>query len=183
MAIITRAQAKLQLNIDSTDTSHDAELDFYCNALTPAIEEYKHEVIELREVREDVELHGRSRFRLWSVPVVDLVSVIDVVTGTVWDVATLRVNSSGVVRVLPGSVAPRGLCEVVYNAGYDDVPMNYQLGALIVLQDEWETQRGVGDVEGGVMDTAEERAIGRQFTPDSFRRARTVLGAPRPIVG
>jgi hypothetical protein len=183
MAIVTLEQAKLQLNIDPGDTSEDAELQAYCDALTPAIEDYKREVIVLRDVTEDLELCGRYRFRLWSAPVVSLTSLIDVVTGTVWDVTTMRAHSSGVVRVLPGSQAPRGLCEATYKAGYAHVPPNYTRGALVVLQHTWETQRGVGDVGGGVMDSAEERRYDPRYFFTFPRRALEWLGAPRPVVG
>lgn len=183
MSLVTVQQAKTQLGILASDTSDDAELQFYCDALTPAIEDYKHEIIELREITEDVELHGRHRFRLWSVPLVSLTSMVDVVTGVDWDVSTLRPNPSGVVRVLPGNAPPHGLFEVTYEAGYAEVPINYQLGALMVLQDTWESQRGAGGTVDGMVDVGEERAVGRQYTPEMFRRARNLLGAPRPLIG
>lgn len=181
MSIVTLAEAKNQLRIDPADTSDDAELQNYVDAITGVVEDYKKEIIEQREVREDLELCGRRRFRLWSVPVISLVSIATFDGATTWDVANMRVNAdTGLVRVLSGPPVS-GLVEAVYTAGYETVPDRYKRGALVILQHTWETQRGKGGpVRGGVIGPEE---VHPRFFYSVPRKALEWLGAPRPVVG
>lgn len=181
MSIVTLAEAKKQLRIDPSDTSDDDELQNYVDAITGVVEEYKHEVIEQRQVKEDLELCGRRRFRLWNVPVISLVSVATVDGSTTWDVANMRPDTStGLVRVLSGPPVS-GLVEVAYMAGYATVPDRYKRGALVILQHTWETQRGKGGpVRGGVIGPEE---VHPRFFYSIPRKALEWLGAPRPVVG
>ncbi|WP_406168887.1 head-tail connector protein [Streptomyces sp. NBC_00996] len=175
MAIITLEQAKAQLNIDATDTSDDAELQLYMDAVTGALEEYKHQVIEQREFTEDIRVTSIGSFRLFNTPVVSLTSVEAADGSQTWDVANLRAAPSGVVRVLSGLLVT-GLITVVYTAGPATVAANYQLAGLIVLQHLWETRRGrYGTVPGG----------GEAVIPAGYalpNRAIELLGVPTPVV-
>jgi hypothetical protein len=181
MSIVTLAEAKAQLRIDPADTADDAELQAYVDAITSVVEEYKHEIVEQRRISEDLDLCDRRRFRLWSAPVVSLVSVASVDGSTTWDVSNMRLDtSSGLVRVLSGP-AVSGLVEAVYLAGYATVPERYKRGALVILQHAWETQRGSsGPVRGGVIGAEE---IHPRFYYSIPRKALEWLGAPRPVVG
>lgn len=181
MSIVTLEQAKQQLGISLDDTSDDDELQGYVDGITGAIENYKREVIERREMSEDVELCGRNKFRLWYAPVASLTSLVDVASGYQWDVSKLKAYDSGLVRVLPGGQAPRGLVTATYDAGYDPVPANYVRGALVILQHTWETQRGVAGVESGVVGEEEVHDLRHFYTFP--RKAMEWLGSPRPVVG
>lgn len=183
MSIVTLAEAKAQLKIDPSDTRDDAEIQSYCDGITGAIERYKHEVIVQRTVHEDVERFrfGGRRFRLWSVPVISITSVTAVVGGTTWDTQNLRLNGdAGLVRVLAG-LPVCGLVEVVYEAGYVTVPEDYKRGALVVLQHNWETKRGIGTKRAGVI--GPEEHFDHRFTYSIPRKALEWLGAPRPVAG
>lgn len=184
MSIVTLEQAKAQLNIDDDDDSDDDELQRWCDALTAPIERYKREVIEERTVIEDLELCGRRRFRLWSVPVISLTSLVDIETGREWDVtpSALRVDSgTGLVRVLSAAQAPSGFLTATYQAGYAEIPPDYVQGALVILQHVWETQRGAAEVGAGVVGEEEVHDLRHFYTLP--RKALEWLGAPRPVVG
>lgn len=191
MSIVTLDDAKAQLRIDPTDAKYDDVIQAYCDGITVAIEDYKHEVIEQRTVHEDVDFcghrmfpFGARRFRLWSVPVISITSATSVTTGATWDVSNLRLTgSSGMVRVLAGPPL-QGLVEVVYEAGYVTIPVNYKQGALVVLQHVWETRRGVGSApRSSVIGMEEERHYDPRYSYSIPRKALEWLGAPRPVVG
>lgn len=183
MAFVTLDEAKLQLNIDPSDHADDAEIQAYCDGITGVIEAYKREVIEQRTITEDVEQVqwcGR-RFRLWSVPVISLTSVQSWDGATTWDVASLRLSGdTGLVRVMTGPPLS-GLAEVVYEAGYVTVPEKYKRGALVTLQHNWETKRGVGGKRSGVI--GPEETYDPRWSYSIPRKALEWLGAPRPVVG
>lgn len=181
MAIVTLAEAKRQLRIDPDDTGDDDELQGYVDAITGVVEDYKKEIIEAREVREDLTPCGRRRFRLWNVPVISLVSLATFDGSTTWDVSNMRVSTdTGLVSVLSGPPVS-GNVEAVYMAGYATVPDRYKRGALVILQHTWETQRGKGGpVRGGVIGPEE---VHPRFFYSIPRKALEWLGAPRPVVG
>lgn len=183
MAIVNLAEAKRQLRIDPSNTADDVEIQAYCDGITGVIEDYKHEVIEQRTITEDVERlqwFGR-RFRLWSVPVISLTSVQSWDGATTWNVANLRLTgSTGLVRVMAGPPLS-GLAEAVYEAGYVTVPERYKRGALVALQHNWETRRGVGSKGTGVV--GPEEHYDPRFSYSIPRKALEWLGAPRPVVG
>lgn len=184
MSIVTMAEAKRQLRIPPDSTGDDEEIQAYCDGITAVIEDYKREVIEQRTVHEDVEHYTRfgRRFRLWSVPVISITSVTAVIGGQTWDVSNLRLNGdTGLVRVLAGPPL-RGLAEVVTQAGYTVVPEHYKRGALVVLQHNWEVQRGVGAARSSVVG-AEEHRYDPRYAYAIPRKALEWLGAPRPVVG
>ncbi|RPE44161.1 hypothetical protein EDD90_7391 [Streptomyces sp. Ag109_O5-1] len=181
MSIVTLAEAKKQLRIDVSDTSDDDELQEYVDAITGVVEDYKKEIIEARQISQDLDLCGRRRFRLWRVPVISLVSIATFDGSTTWDVANMRTDpETGLVRVLSGPPVS-GAVEVVYQAGYTTVPNRYKRGALVILQHNWETQRGKGGpVRGGVIGPEE---VHPRFFYSIPRKALEWLGAPRPVVG
>ena len=147
MAIVALADAKRRLKIDSLDTTYDAELTPWLAAIGPALELYKHEVIEQRTVTDQIELCQACKFRIWSTPVISLTSVESWDGATTWDVANLAVTSGGVVRVMSGSPVD-GLVDVVYEAGYATIPANYSEAALVALQNMWRgEERGVMGVQ------------------------------------
>lgn len=186
MGIITLDQAKRQLGIEPRDRSDDLELQAYVDAITPVVEDYKHEVIEPRAITEELELPcrgrpGCQRFRIWSVPVMSLTSVVSWDGSFTWDVTQMRVSPSGIVRVMAGPPVT-GLVDVTYQAGQDPVPDRYVRGGLIILAHVWETQRGQGTVMSGVIGQEEHfRQPGEWFTIPN--KSKEWLGIPRPTVG
>lgn len=179
-AIVSLADAKAQLNMDPADTSDDDELRQYVAGVTGALENYLHETIVRQQVTDEIELHGQPRFRLWSAPVISLISVTAWDGSQTWDVTQMRVAASGMVRVMAG---PRiwGLVDVTYLAGYQVIPENYRRGALVVLQHVWENQRGVGTKMSGVIGVEERyRQPGEFFTIPN--KGKEWLGPPRPVV-
>lgn len=183
MAIVTIDDVLAQLNIDADDQDSIDELQPYIDGVTAVIEDYKREVIEPRAVVERLTLSGRSRFRLWSVPVISLTSIVSLDGSQTWDVSGLDVDGdTGLVEVVTGS-PPMGRVKVTYQAGYETVPVNYVRGALVVIQHVWETQRGPGAVTASVVGP-EEVHDARFMNMFTFpRKAREWLGAPRPVVG
>lgn len=179
MPIVTLAEAKAQLKI--TDTNDDMELQAYVDSITSVVEDYKREVIERRQVSEDLELRHARRFRLWNAPIVSLTSLQTVDGAVTWDVSAMRLSTdTGLVRVLSGPPVS-GLVEAVYVAGYTTIPDRYKRGALVILQHAWETQRGSGGpVRGGVIGPEE---VHPRFYYSIPRKALEWLGAPRPVVG
>lgn len=148
MALLTLADAKAQLDIDTT--IHDTELQAYVDSLTAIIERYTGPV-ENRTVTETVD--GRSTLlAVTQVPAVSLTSLTPVLTGGLAiDVADLALDgTTGVIRRLDGGVFYGGPWTVVYTAGRGDVPPAINLAARILLQHLWRTQYGAarGQVGG-----------------------------------
>jgi hypothetical protein len=185
-AIVSLADAKKQLNIDPADHGDDDELLDFIAGTTGAIEDYKREVIIRRPVTDEIDLRGRGwyggarQFRVWSAPVISLTSVVAWDGTMTWDVTTMRVSASGVVKVM-GGVPVTGLVDVTYTAGYQAVPANYKRGALVMLEHLWSTQRGVGTIESGVIGPEEHfRQPGEFFTVPA--KTKEWIGPPRPVV-
>lgn len=144
MAIVTLPQAKKQLNIPDADTSQDDEIQFYIAASSGAVDRERGEAVDPRTVVDELSLSNTTTFLLTTTPVTELTSVAAVDGSQTWDAADLHVDArSGRVIVLSGPPLS-GLVAVTYTAGYDPVPANFQLAALIILQHLWETQRGAG---------------------------------------
>ena len=175
----------VQLNIDLSDHGDDDELLGFMAATTGAVEQYKHEVIVRRVVTDELDLcgygyGGRRRFRLWSAPVISLTSVVAWDGSMTWDVTQMRASASGVVRVMAGSPVT-GLVDVTYTAGLQVIPANYRQGALVVLAHLWETQRGVGTMQSGVIGPEEHfRQPGEFFSIPA--KGKELLGPPRPVI-
>ena len=186
MAIVSLADARAQLNMEPADHSADDLLRDYVAGITGAIEQYLHEKIARQSVTDEIGIecgawvHRGRQFRLWSAPVISLVSVVSWDGSVTWDVSGMRVTRSGVVRVLSGPPVT-GLADVTYLAGYQVIPPNYRRGALVMLQHVWETQRGQGTVMSGVIGPEEHyRQPGEWFTVPN--KAKEWLGPPRPVV-
>lgn len=183
-AIVSLARGKVQLGMDPADTSDDDELRDFITALTGAIENYKKQVIVPRSFTEEIMVRRPSRtFRLWSAPLLSLVSVQSWDGTVTWDasLATMRPRPSGLVRVMTGPPV-HGLLDVTCKAGLNPIPANYIQGGLIVLEHVWETQRGAGNTLSGAIGPEEIRArAGSTFSVPN--KAREYLGAPAPVVG
>lgn len=149
MALLTLAEAKAQLDIDTT--THDTELQAYIDSLTAVIERFVGPV-ENRSVSEVIEGRGIT-LCLSHVPVVSLTSVVPVLTGgQAISVGDLHLDGkTGVVRRLDGSTFYGGMWNWTYTAGRGSVPATINLAARMLLQHLWRTQYGAarGMVGGG----------------------------------
>ena len=186
--MVSLADAKGQLNMDPAIHTFDDELRDFIASATGAAEQYKHEVIVRRAVTDELDLGGYcgsgygwvQRFRVRSVPVISLTSVVSWDGAVTWDVTQMRARPSGLVRVMAG---PRvtGLADITYIAGHQQIPAHYKRGALVILQHLWETQRGPGTAASGVIGSEEHwRQPGEFFSvPD---KAKELLGPPRPVM-
>lgn len=194
IGLVSLADAKRQLGIDPTETADDDELRSWIAAMTGPVELYKNEVIVQRqftftwEQRSD---HGGWKFRLFKLPVVQLISL----SGIIWGTTTTYVSSpiaagtttgayfidpdTGIGKqILPGpSLA--GYVTAVWTAGYTVIPQHYQNAAMMLLQALWETRRGPGGV-GGVLGP-EELSDYRHFEALP-RKIKELLGPARPVV-
>lgn len=151
MALVTLAEAKAQLDIDSA--AHDTELQVYIDALPAAIERHVGPV-ENRTVTETVDGRGSS-IAVTQVPVVSLTSLTPILTGGIALAAgdVVLDGDAGVIRRVDGSTFHGGPWTAVYTAGRGTVPPTIKLAALILLQHLWRTQygssRGLSGIGGG----------------------------------
>ena len=181
MAIVTLAAAKAQLNINSTDTSEDIELQGYVDAATAAVETQLGQVVDPRTVVDQLDFPGGvTSFLLRSAPVISLTSLVALDGATTWTVGSsvMHVDAlSGCVTVLSGPPVI-GSVLATYQAGYTVVPANIRLAALIIVQHLWETQRGAMGVQLG--GDSDNWMAGRGFAIP--RRAVELLGPQLPGV-
>lgn len=140
MALLTLAEAKAQLDIETTQ--NDVELQAYIDSLTAVIEGYIGPV-ENREVTETADGRG-TLLALLHPPVVSVTSMTPVLDGgQSVDVARLHVDGpSGTVRRLDGGSFSGGPWTVVYMAGRGSIAPTINLAARILLQHLWRTQNG-----------------------------------------
>ncbi|WP_052189864.1 phage head-tail connector protein [Streptomyces sp. NRRL S-1824] len=147
MALLTLAEAKAQLDIETT--SDDGELQAYIDSLTSAIERHTGPV-ENRPVTETLNSRG-TRLALSQVPAVSLTSITPVMNGGLpLDVAGLVLDGdSGVVWRRDGQPFYGGPWSVTYVAGRGAIPPTIKLAALFLLQHLWRTQYGAARGGGG----------------------------------
>lgn len=134
--IVSLKDAKTHLNI-SNDGS-DEELRGFIESVTSIVEGYVGTLFPV-EYTETVEANGAT-VPLQHFPVVEIVSITAVRSGTTVDPAGVDVDEYGVLRLTSGQCL-NGLYRIVYNAGRAILPANWTRAALIILQHMWETQR------------------------------------------
>lgn len=150
MALLTLAEAKAQLDIDTT--AHDTELQAYVDGVTMAIEAHVGPV-ENRSVTEvhEIPACGVQMLVLRQTPAVSLTSVVPVLTnGTTYTVASLDLDgATGVVRRIDGGRL-YGPLRWVYVAGRGSVPATINLAARVMVQHLWRTQYGASRGGAGI---------------------------------
>lgn len=161
--LLSVEDGKQHLNIPSTTTTYDAELEGYVAAVTDAVEGIvgpvgRRTVTETVYPSSGVLLLGQS-------PVISLTSVTPYAS-TALSLGTLSTDVSyGIVRPLYGSPGLwASSYTVVYVAGRTAVPAAVSLAARIILGHLWETQRG-GTTSPQIIgaDTAELTPFGLGF--------------------
>ncbi|MFE6482399.1 head-tail connector protein [Streptomyces sp. NPDC057757] len=151
MALLTLAEAKAQLDIDTT--TDDVELQVYVDALTAAIERHVGPV-EDREVTEVIDGRGTA-VCVTQVPVISVTSLTPLLAGgAALETGDLAVDKdAGVIRRTDGGSFSGGPWTAVYEAGRGGIPPTINLAARILLQHLWRTQygasRGLSGVGGG----------------------------------
>jgi len=190
MAIATLAEARAQLQILDTDVTQDVVIQAYLDATVPVIEEKLGKAVDQRTVTEDYDLSDpqlaatyAAGFRwtntlyLRTRPVISLTSITNVNNGFTWTVGNLRVRGvDGRIRVMTGA-GLYGYLSIVYVVGMNPVPANYKQAQLITLQDVWESRRGIGNVQSGVMGIGEQISLQSIDLPP---KALMLLGRPDP---
>jgi hypothetical protein len=176
MGIVTLAAAKKKLKIPPENITLDNEVQLYVDAVGGAVDLARGEAVGPRTVTDQVAV-SRGEAVLTTVPVSEVTSVTSVDGTQTWTVASLHVNpTTGVLAALIGPPLS-GTVEVTYTAGYDPVPPNYVLAALIILQHLWTTERGSNG--NGVRYTSE----GEVAPPPGYAipwRAAELLGSTLP---
>lgn len=176
--LVSLAEAKSKLRIDSASSGSDENLRTFVEACTDVIEEYLDEVVAQRAVTAVVTASGGSAV-LPIGPVVSLTTVTSHDGVITWDVADLRVRD-GILRTVAGPEL-RGDLAVDYLAGRRELPPSYTLAVWMILRHLWETQRasyGGGNTYGqGDVDVVNVAGW------DVPRGALTLLGVPAPLVG
>lgn len=180
--ILTLGEARAQLQIPSANRTVDGLIGDWLAGITATVEKHKHEVIAQRAVTDRLTLCGSRRFRLWSTPVISLTSLASLDGATTWVVSPSAMDveaDTGLVEILSGD-RPSGRVKAVYQAGYLAIPENYKQGALLILQQLWETRRGVGNVPAGIVGA--EESYDTRSSYDIPRKALEWLGAPKPML-
>lgn len=176
--IISLADAKAQVNIDSTVTTSDEELRPFIEAATLMVERATNEVIVRRSVSETYRLNRpSSRIALRSTPCISLTSVTTIENFFTWDVTKLSLDPNGVITVQIGSWPLWGNLQIAYLAGYQIVPAHYTMAARMIVQELWTSQRGnKGAMRiGGVGGNFDPVAMAATTIPPA---ARELLGSP-----
>ncbi|MEU3293018.1 head-tail connector protein [Streptomyces longwoodensis] len=150
MALVTLAEAKRQLDIDST--AHDVELQLYVDSLDAAIESYVG-VVEQREVTDVID-GGGPKLVVLHPPLVSVSALAGGPAGgsITYAADTLTPDPAGLITRKDGSCFPAGSYTVTYTAGRAAVPPTVKLAALILLQHLWRTQYGATRVPVGGAD-------------------------------
>lgn len=183
--MLTLAEAKLQLNISPSDTTHDVELQAFVDAAIIAVEKYTGLTGDVQAVTDERhQVPHTSKLWLFHKPV-QSVTIVERVDGSLaWDVANIDVDvQSGLLRVVAGPLFS-GLLTVDYQAGHTIVPGNLNLAARIIVQHLWETQRGAmggRDVRSVMDDSFENQFSGGRGYAIPIA-ALELLGEPIPVV-
>ncbi|MDX2681103.1 head-tail connector protein [Streptomyces sp. NY05-11A] len=172
MALLTLAEAKLQLNL-TTDTD-DTELQTYIDAVTAPIEEYIGPV----EPREVIERHdaesGRRVLVLRTTPVLSVTSVTPLLDGGVSypvDGLVLDPDTGEIRRRDRGWF--RDLLLVTVQAGREETSPTINLAARMLVQHLWRTQRPTRS--GGLAGGGEDYSVGQPIPGFGYAVPNRVL--------
>lgn len=140
--IVSLRDAKQQLNLPLTSTTHDEELRGFIAATTDAVEFLIGPVV-VRSYTERVD-GDRPMIVLSHTPVVSVTSITPVLTGgTTYLSSEVDVDAdTGVVQLLTGGWFTGGPWGVTYKAGRSVIRGGVRLASLIIIQHMWRTQRG-----------------------------------------
>jgi len=144
-AILTLDEAKAALRFEDTDPERDDLLLDFVNGITDVVEQQVGFVaqrsieLEIRQYGTEVVLAGRN--------FLDIVSGVDVATGSPIDVTGMYIDWAGILRTTTNTVLPSLPWRLTVNVGLNPVPDAIKRGAAEVLIEAWATQRG--SIAGG----------------------------------
>ncbi|MFK0173410.1 head-tail connector protein [Streptomyces sp. NPDC090306] len=179
MGLVSLADAKRQLNIDAANTDDDVELQGYIDAVTAPVEDQVGYAVDQRLVTERVTVRGTSRTLV--VPTVPVLAAVSVTSdgGQTWTDGDLAVTDPWAGEIEASGVVFTGRCTVVVRVGLATTPANVRLGALIIVQHLWDTQRGA---MGGVQLGSDNEGWNPSYGFAIPRRAQELLGSTMPGV-
>lgn len=179
--IISLADAKAVLRL--TASTSDEELRPYIAAATKVIERHRNEVVVRRSITEFYQLYRRSvpTLALRQSPAVSLTSVATVDGFRTWNIGPpggLHLDpTTGVVSV-EYEAWLYGHLQIVYVAGYQVVPEDFQQAAKLIVAHLWSTRRGFSGVPAPGNVATAMPSLGLGFAIP--RAAQELLGAGVP---
>ena len=143
-ALITLEAAKQHLDIPSATTSEDDILTRFINSATKTIENYTDRKIKLRQYTEIQDGRGQDRLILRHFPCLKPTELWDDTTGEFTDVSNkldsseyaldgLPDNGIGVVLYNRRFSVGRANIKIIYEAGYDPIPMDLQEACFWII--------------------------------------------------
>lgn len=146
MPLIDLDAAKDYLNLSADNTDDDAEIQGWIDAVTVLVE---NEVgpCTVREFTSTVS--GTGSWWLPRRPVVEITEITAFGHTSTTDVEDYVVQAAtGRVVATDGYGVPAGDWTITYTAGWDEVPVNIQRAALMILKHLWTNQRAAGAGRG-----------------------------------
>lgn len=138
--IVSLSSVKRQLNIDETNTTFDAELTDFIAALPEVIEQLAGPVLSTQYTET---LPGGGPVLIVRHP--PIASMVSMTSGSALVVADYQVEkAAGLIRYPESLYLPNIFpypVTVVYNSGYTSTPGAVDLGARIIIEHWWESQR------------------------------------------
>jgi len=146
-AVLPRQDAKDMLNIPQATTTSDAELDAFIATIGTSLEGLTGGPLVSRVITERCEFTGGYRqLQVRQRPLVSVISIITVASGTALDVTGLDLSpASRMIRRKDDAPFPADgpAALVTYVAGWGvAVPAAFNLASRMILQHLWTTQRG-----------------------------------------
>lgn len=144
MALITRTQAKVHLNIPAGTTTFDDELDLFLTVACDLVQGYADRTWDVTTVTETAD-GGGCVFLLRQSPITSLTSVTVTKggTSTVLPATAYEFSAStGILRTLTETTEGNGNVSIVYAVGDASPPALAVHAALETMRHLWQTQRG-----------------------------------------
>lgn len=163
--IATLDEAKSFVNIDATNTDHDAELQPMLDAACEQVEE-RCEPVVLRTFTETYPGDSRRVVSLWRHRIQSITSLTLVSDGSSpLDLSDVVFDSDGgIIFTKSGSAFPGNRWQITYTAGFPAIPASLKEAALVITKQLWQTQRGNAGRPGVFGDATEGRMSTTQAT-------------------
>lgn len=144
LASLAEFKEHLNLSAELDFGVEDDELRRHLESATGVVERHIGQVVASRSITEThhvaVPGHRFGRVVLRQGPVLSLTSIVSTVEGTVWDPATLTLNTA-IGEISPGTATLAGEVTITYLAGYTVVPQHMVLAAQIIAAHLFQLQR------------------------------------------
>lgn len=167
--LVDVVDARVQLNIDATDSHYDDELVDYILAATEIVNSkcgYSAATPITETVFSQAGSFSRVRFILNRTPIMSVTSITPTQDGLIApDMSKVTFDPDTGVVYMSNYMAFYGTFTVSYVAGRTEVPPALRMAALLIVQDMWETQRSAsplptpGDPGGDLAAYAQDRGL------------------------